>query len=113
MSQFADLDPLFRDYIANMEAMARTVAEALITNKENAFMYDFIIIGGGIVGVSTALQMKQRHPEADILLIEKEASLAQHQTGRDDTRRRLAASWFRGQCSQARSPRPLRALPCT
>ena len=46
-------------------------------------MHDFILIGGGIVGVSTALQLKQRHPGADILLIEKEASLARHQTGRN------------------------------
>jgi len=46
-------------------------------------MYDFILVGGGIVGVSTALQLKQRHPGAEILLIEKEASLALHQTGRN------------------------------
>ena len=46
-------------------------------------MYDFILIGGGIVGVSAALQLKQRHPGADILLIEKEALLALHQTGRN------------------------------
>ncbi len=46
-------------------------------------MHDFILIGGGIVGVSTALQLKQRHPGAEILLIEKEASLALHQTGRN------------------------------
>ena len=46
-------------------------------------MHDFIIIGGGIVGVSTALQLQQRHPGADILLVEKEASLALHQTGRN------------------------------
>ncbi len=26
-------------------------------------IYDFIIIGGGIVGVSTAWQLQQRHPE--------------------------------------------------
>ncbi|UAB74093.1 L-2-hydroxyglutarate oxidase [Vibrio sp. SCSIO 43132] len=43
--------------------------------------YDYVILGGGIVGVSTAWQLKQREPEADILLIEKEQKLAQHQTG--------------------------------
>ena len=42
--------------------------------------YDFVIIGGGIVGVSTAWQMQQRYPDAAILLIEKETTLAQHQT---------------------------------
>lgn len=43
--------------------------------------YDLILVGGGIVGVSTALQLKRRNPDAEILLIEKEALLAQHQTG--------------------------------
>jgi L-2-hydroxyglutarate oxidase len=43
--------------------------------------YDLTIIGGGIVGVSSAWQFKRRYPEATVLLIEKEASLARHQTG--------------------------------
>lgn len=43
--------------------------------------YDFAIIGGGIVGVSTAWQLQRRYPEAAILLIEKETRLARHQTG--------------------------------
>ena len=44
-------------------------------------LFDYIIIGGGIVGVSTAWQLQQRHPDKRILLIEKEPELAQHQTG--------------------------------
>ncbi|NOH79022.1 L-2-hydroxyglutarate oxidase [Vibrio sp. RE86] len=44
-------------------------------------IYDYIVIGGGIVGVSTAWQLQQRHPNKSILLIEKEQSLAFHQTG--------------------------------
>ncbi|MGB1255077.1 MAG: L-2-hydroxyglutarate oxidase [Thiolinea sp.] len=44
-------------------------------------LYDYIIIGGGIVGISTAWQLQQRKPEARILLLEKEAEFAQHQTG--------------------------------
>jgi len=44
-------------------------------------VYDYIIIGGGIVGVSTAWQLQQREPEKRILLIEKEGKLSQHQTG--------------------------------
>jgi (S)-2-hydroxyglutarate dehydrogenase len=43
--------------------------------------YDFVIIGGGIVGVSTAWQLQQRYPDATVLLIEKERELARHQTG--------------------------------
>lgn len=44
-------------------------------------MYDFIIIGGGIVGMSTAWQLKQAYPDHKILLLEKESGPAQHQTG--------------------------------
>jgi len=43
--------------------------------------YDLVLIGGGVVGMSTAWQMKQRHPSAAILLLEKENTLAHHQTG--------------------------------
>ncbi len=44
-------------------------------------MYDFLVIGGGIVGVSTAWQLQQRYPQKKILLVEKEAGYARHQTG--------------------------------
>jgi L-2-hydroxyglutarate oxidase len=44
-------------------------------------VYDFIIIGGGIVGMSTAMQLTQVYPDAKILLLEKEPGPAMHQTG--------------------------------
>jgi len=44
-------------------------------------VYDFVIIGGGIVGLSSAWQLQQRMPEKKVLLLEKEAQFAQHQTG--------------------------------
>ena len=43
--------------------------------------YDLVVIGGGIVGVATAWRLKQRMPEASILLVEKENRYAAHQTG--------------------------------
>ncbi|MCF6179539.1 MAG: L-2-hydroxyglutarate oxidase [Geopsychrobacter sp.] len=43
--------------------------------------YDYLLIGCGIVGASTALQLQQRFPAARILLLEKEPSAARHQTG--------------------------------
>ena len=43
--------------------------------------YDIVLIGGGIVGVSTAWKLKQYYPDASILLIEKESSLSKHQGG--------------------------------
>jgi len=44
-------------------------------------IYDYIIVGGGIVGASTAWQLQQRYPDKSILIIEKEDEFAKHQTG--------------------------------
>lgn len=44
-------------------------------------MYDFAIIGGGIVGLATSLALSQRHPQARLVVFEKESSWAHHQTG--------------------------------
>lgn len=44
-------------------------------------MYDFVIIGGGIVGMSTAMQLTAEYPHAKIIVLEKESGPAQHQTG--------------------------------
>jgi L-2-hydroxyglutarate oxidase len=43
--------------------------------------YDIIVIGGGIVGTSTARQLRKRFPSHRILVLEKESGLANHQTG--------------------------------
>jgi len=47
----------------------------------NNQMYDYVVLGGGIVGVSTALSLITKHTDKRILLLEKEKSFAQHQTG--------------------------------
>ena len=44
---------------------------------------DFIIVGGGIVGLATALRILETRPGAKLVLLEKESSLGQHQTGRN------------------------------
>lgn len=43
--------------------------------------YDLVIIGGGIVGISTAWQLKKQFPDKRVLVLEKEAKLSCHQTG--------------------------------
>jgi len=42
---------------------------------------EFVVIGGGIVGLSTALNLLQRRPGASVVVLEKEPALAAHQTG--------------------------------
>src|SRR5438046_9425334 len=43
--------------------------------------YDIAIIGGGILGLATARALSERAPRARIVILEKEAKLATHQTG--------------------------------
>ena len=43
--------------------------------------FDIAIIGGGIVGSATFYQLQRKFPDQKIVLLEKESSLAQHQTG--------------------------------
>ncbi|MGO4890555.1 L-2-hydroxyglutarate oxidase [Anaerobacillus sp. MEB173] len=44
-------------------------------------MYDFAIVGGGIVGLSTGMALYEKYPDAKIVLLEKENVVAMHQTG--------------------------------
>lgn len=44
-------------------------------------IYDYCIVGGGIVGLATAMALLEAQPDARIVLLEKEQELAQHQTG--------------------------------
>ena len=43
--------------------------------------YDYAVVGGGIIGLATALALSRREPGARLLLLEKEARWATHQTG--------------------------------
>lgn len=45
--------------------------------------YDIAIIGGGIVGLATAHHLAFRYPDRRLVVLEKEATLAAHQTGRN------------------------------
>ncbi|XWN37213.1 MAG: L-2-hydroxyglutarate oxidase [Balneola sp.] len=46
-------------------------------------IYDFTIVGAGIVGLSTAYKLSLAIPEAKILVLEKENKVAAHQTGKN------------------------------
>lgn len=42
---------------------------------------DIIVIGGGIVGLATALRIKETRPDLKVIVLEKEREVAVHQTG--------------------------------
>ncbi|MDA8560436.1 L-2-hydroxyglutarate oxidase [Nitrospinae bacterium] len=44
---------------------------------------DFLIIGGGIVGLSIARELKKRYPESSIIILEKEDKCGLHASGRN------------------------------
>jgi (S)-2-hydroxyglutarate dehydrogenase len=61
----------------SLENLGMTAVEA------DNIMYNYIIIGGGIVGLATAYAIREKDPDASMLLLEKESGPAQHQTGRN------------------------------
>ncbi len=44
---------------------------------------DFLIIGGGIFGISIARQLKQQYPNVKVIVLEKEPQIAAHASGRN------------------------------
>jgi len=46
-----------------------------------AYNYDIAVIGGGIIGCATAMQLSAKYPRLKIGIVEKEGGLAAHQSG--------------------------------
>lgn len=46
-------------------------------------LYDFIVIGGGIIGINIAIELKKNFRDSSICILEKEANLGQHASGRN------------------------------
>ena len=45
--------------------------------------FDYLIIGSGIIGLAIAKQLKEKFPDSDILVLEKEPDVAYHSSGRN------------------------------
>lgn len=43
--------------------------------------YDIVVIGGGIIGLATAMRLTQEFPQYKVAVLEKESEVAMHQTG--------------------------------
>lgn len=44
---------------------------------------DFLVLGGGIIGLAVARELRRRHPDQQVTLVEKESSVGQHASGRN------------------------------
>ena len=55
--------------------------EEMFLTASNSQAFDIAIIGGGIVGLGTALALVERFPRYTVAVLEKESDLASHQTG--------------------------------
>lgn len=45
--------------------------------------FDFVIIGGGIIGINVAIELKRNYFDATVCIIEKESHLGEHASGRN------------------------------
>lgn len=46
-------------------------------------VWDYLIVGGGIIGLTVARELRKRYPAASIAVLEKEVALGKHASGRN------------------------------
>ena len=44
---------------------------------------DFLVVGGGIIGVSIARELRRRHSDRSVTVLEKEPACGRHASGRN------------------------------
>ncbi len=52
-----------------------------MTTRSSGVNADVVIVGGGIVGLATALALLKKSQFLKVIVLEKESSVARHQTG--------------------------------
>uniref|UniRef100_A0A8R1TXG3 L-2-hydroxyglutarate dehydrogenase, mitochondrial n=1 Tax=Onchocerca volvulus TaxID=6282 RepID=A0A8R1TXG3_ONCVO len=67
------------DFCASILSRNRGVASTATGSATSEF--DVVVVGGGVIGCSTARQLKINNPELKVALLEKENHLAFHQSG--------------------------------
>lgn len=58
-------------------------AESMNTAHNRAIEVDYLIVGGGIIGMTLALQLSEAFPGSSVAIIEKEQDVGQHASGRN------------------------------
>jgi len=48
---------------------------------QSPLLYDIVVVGAGVLGLATARELLLRHPRYRVLVVDKEAVVASHQTG--------------------------------
>lgn len=59
------------------------VGQVAMEDMGMRFTADFIVIGGGVIGINIALELKRLNPGARVVLIEKEKDCGLHASGRN------------------------------
>lgn len=75
------LPSVFLKKIFPITLSKREIGNIYCTNEGHCNAYDFVFVGGGIVGCATARELQCRHPNLKIAILEKETKLAVHQSG--------------------------------
>ena len=58
-------------------------ASTAMPMQQTSITTDFLVVGGGVIGINIARGLKKRHPTSKVTLIEKEASCGMHASGRN------------------------------
>ena len=65
----------------NYKSITRLILKFCDLQIHGYMKYDFIVVGAGILGLSTAYSLISKYPKSKIIIIEKERDFFKHQSG--------------------------------